>query len=195
MFYRCEGTFNCKDKSDEDFCDLLIVEKGLYNKDYPPKHLGKPVVVKVYFSIDAIQNIKEIDMNFNAKFTITLEWFDERLTFSNLNDGNFTNLSKPEKITEIWIPPLIFNNTKKNIMITSDETAGLFMNKMGNPTMPKDAEVYENLYFKGSENVLIYRMDLEMTCSCIFRLQHYPFDKQACEIEVNCQFEFQICFF
>ena len=100
MFYRCEGTFNCKDKSDEDFCDLLIVEKGLYNKDYPPKHLGNPVVVKVYFNIDAIQNIKEIDMNFNAKFTITLEWFDERLLFSNLNDGNFTNLSKPEKITE-----------------------------------------------------------------------------------------------
>ena len=186
MLYRCDGSFNCKDKSDEDFCDRLIIEKGLYNKDYPPKHLGRPVDVKVYINIDAIQNIKEIDMNFNAKFTITLEWFDERLLFSNLNDGNYTNLAKPEKITEIWIPPLIFNNTKKNIMITRDETAGLFMNKMGKPTLPPHSEVYENLYFKGSENVLIYRLDLEMTCDCIFLLQPYPFDKQTCKIEVSC---------
>lgn len=184
MFYRCEGTFNCNDKSDEDECDLLIIDRDVYNKDYPPKPNRKAVEVKVYFTIDAINNIKEIDMTFSAKFTITMEWFDERLRFSNLNDGNFTNLAKPERITEIWIPPLIFNNTKKNLMVTGNQGAGLFMNKMGKAILPNHEEVYENLYFDGVENVLIYRMDMELTCSCLFRLNHYPFDSQTCNIEV-----------
>ena len=123
-------------------------------------------------------------MDFSAKFTISLEWFDGRLQFSNLNDGKLTNLAAPEKVNEVWIPPLIFNNTKKNIMISRDHTAGLFINKMGKHTMADISSVNENFYFDGSENVLIYRMDYELTCNCIFQLTKYPFDKQTCEIEV-----------
>ena len=91
MHYRCDGGFNCKDKSDEDFCDLLLID-GRYNKDYPPQNRGKPVDVTVYSIIESVQNIKEIDMDFNAKFTISLEWKDERLTFSNLKEGDFANV-------------------------------------------------------------------------------------------------------
>ena len=184
MVSRCDGTFDCMDKSDEDGCDLIIIDKGVYHKDYPPRNNGKPVEVKVYFIIDAIQNIKEIDMDFSAKFTIALEWFDARLSFSNLNDGTLTNLAAPEKILEVWIPPLIFNNTKQNIMIGRDDTAGLFINKMGKHTMADISSVNENFYFEGSENLLIYRMDFELTCNCIFQLTKYPFDKQTCNIEV-----------
>ena len=184
MYYRCDGGFDCKDKSDEDFCDLLLIDEGRYNKDYPPLNGGKPVNVTVHFNIESIQNIKEIDMDFNVKFTISLEWTDGRLTFSNLNEGNFVNLASPEKITQIWIPPLIFNNTKENFMISRDTTAGLFMNRMGNPTLPDSSSVYENLYFDGSENILLYRKDLELTLTCNFMLQNYPFDQQTCLIEV-----------
>ena len=184
MYYRCDGGFDCKDKSDEDVCDLLLIDEGRYNKDYPPLNGGKPVNVTVHFNIQSIQNIKEIDMDFNVKFTISLEWTDGRLTFSNLNEGNFVNLASPEKIGKIWIPPLIFNNTKENFMMNRDETAGLFMNRIGQPTLPDSASVHENLYFAGSENILLYRKDLELTLACNFLLQHYPFDQQTCLIEV-----------
>ena len=69
-------------------------------------------------------------------------------------------------------------------MISRDTTAGLFMNRMGNPTLPDSASVYENLYFDGSENILLYRKDLELTLTCNFMLQNYPFDQQTCLIEV-----------
>ena len=69
-------------------------------------------------------------------------------------------------------------------MVTGNQGAGLFMNKMGKAILPNHEEVYENLYFDGVENVLIYRMDMELTCSCLFRLNHYPFDSQTCNIEV-----------
>ena len=184
MLYRCDGAFDCKDKSDEELCDVLMVERGLYNKNYPPKRQGKPVVVKVYLSIRAIQNIKEIDMVFDTKFTITLEWFDERLHFSNLKDGHFTNFAKPEKISKIWIPPLILNNTKKDIMISRDKTSVLSIKKIGKPTMSSHTEVHEDFFFRGDENLLLYRMNIETTCNCIFNLHYYPFDKQTCEIQV-----------
>ena len=182
--YRCDGGFNCKDKSDEDFCDLLLIDMGRYNKDYPPQHRGKPVDVTVYAIIDSIQNIKEIDMDFNAKFTISLKWKDERLIFTNLKEGDFANVPSPEKIGQIWIPPLIFNNTKERFMIARDPTAGLFIQQTGKASLSESASVYENTYYAGSENDLLYVLDLELTLKCTFRLQHYPFDRQTCLIEV-----------
>ena len=68
MFYRCEGTFNCNDKSDEDECDLLIIDRDVYNKDYPPKPHRKAVEVKVYFTIDTRTR--------NTKIIYTLDIFN-----------------------------------------------------------------------------------------------------------------------
>ena len=107
------------------------------------------------------------------------------MLFYNLKDGNFTNFAKPEKITKIWKPALILNNTIKDIMISRDEPSVLSIKRMGKPTMSSHTEVNEDFYFRGDENILSYRMNLETTCSCIFNLRHYPFDKQTCEIQVD----------
>ena len=69
-------------------------------------------------------------------------------------------------------------------MISQEQTSVLFINKMGKPTMSSHTDVHENFYFRGDETILLYRMNLETTCHCMFNLHRYPFDKQTCEIEV-----------
>ena len=117
MYYRCDGGFDCKDKSDEDVCDLLLIDEGRYNKDYPPLNGGKPVNVTVHFNIESIQNIKEIDMDFNVKFTISLEWTDGRLTFSNLNEGNFVNLDNEIRYYKKYLYNVLVSNMSLELRI------------------------------------------------------------------------------
>ena len=186
MSGRCDGIFQCLDKSDEDDCHLITINKEIYNKDYPPRIEGAPLDVKVYIIIVAIQNIKELNMSFNSKITLALEWSDERVKFSNLKTEDLTNLLGYQKGTEIWIPPLIFNNTKNNIMVVHDPTASLFINKRGTPKMAPRSSVNEDFYYEGSENIFVYRMDYQMTYHCGFYLFRYPFDTQSCQIEVRC---------
>ena len=185
MSDRCDGIYQCLDKSDEDDCNLITINKEIYNKDYPPRIEGSPLEVKVYVIIVAIQGIKELKMSFNSKLTLALEWYDERVLFSNLKTEDLTNLLGYQKSTEIWIPPLIFNNTKQNEMVVLDQTASLFINKRGTPQMAHRSSVNEDFYYQGSENVFVYRIDYEMTYNCIFDLFKYPFDTQTCEIEVR----------
>ena len=185
MSNRCDGIFQCIDKSDEDECKLITINKQIYDKDYPPrKEEGAALDVKVKFIIDAIQNVKELHMTFSSKFTLVLEWHDERVRFSNLKEEDLTNLVGYEKASKIWIPPLIFNNTQKNVMVSLDKTASLFVNKRGSHQIAKLSSINEDYFYMGSDNILLYRIDYKMTFSCVFLLQRYPFDTQTCQIEV-----------
>ena len=185
MSDRCDGIFQCIDKSDEDECKLITINKQIYDKDYPPrKEEGDALDVKVKFIIDAIQNVKELHMTFGSKLTLMLEWHDERVRFSNLKQDDLTNLVGYDKALNIWIPPLIFNNTQENKMVVLDKTASLFVNKRGEPQMAALSSINEDYFYKGSDNILLYRIDYKLTYSCVFRLERYPFDTQTCQIEV-----------
>ena len=185
MSKRCDGIFQCIDKSDEDECKLITINKQIYDKDYPPrKKEGDALDVKVKFIIDAIQNVKELHMTFSSKLTLMLEWHDERILFSNLKKEDLTNLVGYDKASNIWIPPLIFNNTQENKMVVLDKTASLFVNKRGEPEMAALSLINEDYFYKGSDNILSYWIDYKLTYSCVFRLERYPFDTQTCQIEV-----------
>ena len=184
MTERCDGIFQCSDMSDEDDCHLVTINKEIYNKDYPPRHEGHPVKVNVKVIIVAIQQVQELDMTFSSKLTLVLEWYDQRVHFSNLKSKDLTNLIGYEKAADLWIPPLIFNNTKQNVMVALTPTANLFVNKKGKPEMASAASINEDFNYQGSENVFVYRIDYDNTFNCEFDLSKYPFDTQTCQIEV-----------
>ena len=104
---RCDNTANCEDASDEEGCDNVLVDPNSYNKKYPPiPEEGMAMEVKVHIRIEKLHNIRELDMTYATKFTLTMEWFDSRLSFKNLLDGDLTNLVKEESKSQLWIPPL-----------------------------------------------------------------------------------------
>ena len=186
MSDRCDGLSQCSDGSDEDECNLVAIQEPSYDKAYPPrKKKGHPIDVKVTINLDAIQKIEALEMTFTSKLTLWLEWYDERITFSNLKSEDLTNLIGYEKALGIWIPPLIFNNTNNNLIVALDQTAILSSSKRGLPKMAnKHSSINEDYLYAGSDNILIFGKDYEMTFSCVYRLSRYPFDTQTCQIEV-----------
>ena len=112
------------------------------------------------------------------------------MQFADLKDTMFKNLiGSPEKET-LWIPPLIFNNSERNTMVTldrepGDPVANILVEKRGKPTFASPSVLDETAFYPGSENLVVYRTEYNMLLSCIYDLGFYPFDTQTCTIEVS----------
>ena len=147
--------------------------------------------VLISFDIFMLSEFSEVSFRYRAKFLITVKWFDHRLEFANLKDSMFKNLiGSPEKET-LWIPPLIFNNSEKNTMLAIDREPGeprtnIFIEKRGKPKIAPPTVLDETVFYKGSENLFVYRTEYNLLFNCIYELEYYPFDIQTCTIEVNC---------
>ena len=183
MARRCDGKPQCLDKSDEDECNLITIDKDLYSKKYPPIDYQE-LDVKIKVILRSVYQLNELDMTFSSKIGLILEWHDERITFSNLKSEDFTNLVEYEKASDIWIPPLVFNNTKDDWKVVLQRTADLFVNRRGAPEMAGRSSINEDYLFTGADNVLVYRINYDMTYNCVYVLEAYPFDTQKCQIEV-----------
>ena len=91
-------------------------------------------------------------MTFSSKLTLQLEWSDERVTFSNLKPEDLTNVIGYDRFVDVWVPPVIFNNTNQNVMVVHDEYASMFVNKRGTEDVAPLSSVNENYNFQGSES-------------------------------------------
>jgi hypothetical protein len=75
MSQRCNGIPDCKDNFDEKNCNMIIIDKQLYQKEIPPlSKAEEKVKVLVNVSIIAIESFNEIEMVFKTKFSMNLKW-------------------------------------------------------------------------------------------------------------------------
>ena len=90
MNERCDQLPNCRDKSDESGCQLLLLEQG-YNKEIPPVESNKPVNISISLDILKLVDIDEPDYSIEIQFKITLNWNEKRATYHNLKTRNSLN--------------------------------------------------------------------------------------------------------
>ena len=89
MEERCDQIIQCKDKSDESKCQLLVFDSS-YNSKVPPFTVNPgdkslvPVKVKVSTSLMNVLAISEFSHTIDLKLGITLKWYDNRVHYHNL---------------------------------------------------------------------------------------------------------------
>ena len=111
MIQRCNQLPDCWDHSDEENCNILVLEKS-YNKNIPPI-ISENEKASVSISMDILKlvDIKEEDYSIDIQFSITLKWKENRAKFQNLKNRTSLNALKKEEIEKLWLPKVIYENT------------------------------------------------------------------------------------
>ena len=186
---RCNGILECTDGTDEDNCHILSFNEGSYKQEYPPiieaESGSQPLQINVSIWIFAIEQVMEIDMRFKTKFSLSMEWKDNRLTYYNLKNGFNSNLIAMKDRSNLWIPPIVFNNTEDNQEVSNGEHSLMFVRRLGKSTPSLLSELDENFVYSGTENNLLFQNLYVIEQGCRFLLANYPFDTQKCRIEVT----------
>ena len=127
---RCDQIINCRDKTDEKECRLLVLDDG-YNKDISPFDLVNqlnlhlainkdfqdelnsiiPVRINISTNLQTVIDISEQSHIIELKFEIYLEWYEYRAKFYNLKNNPALNVLSDDEIRMLWLPYVIFKVT------------------------------------------------------------------------------------
>ena len=133
--------------------------------------------------IQSILSIRELDGIWQARVVIGISWFDKRLKMQNLKNNSNFNLLSEKEIKSIWIPQIIFTNTKEENRMIFDEKAVVNVHRGGVPGYPVPLEYVTPAHiFDGDTNSIVYTRTYDSELYCNFDLAFYPLDKQTCDM-------------
>ena len=111
MEERCNQLPNCRDKSDERNCQILLLEDG-YNKNIPPiTGVNNRVNVNISITLMKVVEIEEVDHSIHLQFQISLQWKENRVKYQNLKKKTSLNALTDEDIKTVWLPRIVYDNT------------------------------------------------------------------------------------
>ena len=183
MEQRCDQIPDCRDKSDEENCNIVVLEKS-YNKNVPPiTARNKKVNVSVSMDILKLVDIKEEDYSIEIQFSITLQWKENRATYENLKKEKTLNSLNRKEIEKLWLPEVSYENTDMKDTSRLGERwewgTQVFVDRLGNFT-PSGKDIIDEIYiFSGSENNLVMSQTYTRDFQCSYDFQMYPFDRQV----------------
>ena len=189
MTQRCDQIPHCKDKTDEEKCQILITGKG-YNKGVPPFTIRStdssivPVQLKISIDLLKIVDMEETDHKIDFQFRISLEWKEnDRVVYHNLKQDTSLNALSKEDIDSLWLPLVTYDNTDQKevtrLGVEWEWNTKMSVIREGNFTRSGLEVVDETEIFDGGENTLSMQQVYTWQFQCKYNLQHYPFDTQV----------------
>ena len=186
IFLRCDGKTDCKDFTDEIDCRVIEFDSS-YNKFLSPPveegHTKLSVLTSV--SLHSVSSLDPILASYEAEFTVTLKWKDERLRFNNLRAESNMNPIRPAETEKIWFPEFYFDNTREKVKNIIDDSAVLRVLRNGSGSLSSSEDTENKLIFRGGENWLQYQRFYSQIFHCDFYLHWYPFDIQTCYLDIK----------
>ena len=119
-------------------------------------------------------------MSYTVEFTLSMKWYDARVTWNNLNQDSMLNIPAIEDVRKLWTPNLVFWNTDNKLQTDSGQEGKIFVEKEGNYTLSPDTNLAEVAIYSGSENGINFNKHYHLKFKCNFDLQKFPFDSQTC---------------
>ena len=185
MTKRCNQLPDCRDQSDENNCDVLVLKRG-YNKNVPPIDLDDlKVNISVSLNLLKLVDINEDDYSIEIQFGITLKWRENRATYQNLKSTDNLNALTQQDIAQLWLPEVIYENTDQKETTRLGEFGNgewktkVVVKREGNFTRGGPQIVDEIETFSGSENSIVMSQTYTHQFQCSYQLSRYPFDTQV----------------
>ena len=189
MEQRCDQIPDCRDKSDERSCRMLVRDEG-YNKEVPPFTVSitdryiVPVQLNISIDLLKIVDMEETDHKIDFQFEITLEWKENnRVVYHNLKEDASLNALSKDDIDKIWLPLVIYDNTDQKEVTRLgamwEWNTPISVIREGSFTRSGLEVVDETEIFGGRDNTLSMRQVYSWQFQCKYNLQDYPFDTQV----------------
>ena len=103
MEERCDQIRNCRDKSDENNCRLIVFEEN-YNAKVPPFSITEennaliPAKIRVSTQLMTVLAISEFSHTIDLKIGITLRWYENRVLYHNLKTQEALNVLTDKEV-------------------------------------------------------------------------------------------------
>lgn len=156
-----------------------------YLPDVPPsnnKDDGSLLDVGVSVDILSILEIAEVDSFISLQLRLRLSWRDSRLTMLNLKEDEDLNTLTSKFRELIWIPEVIFYNTKKKEVSLNDQKAFATIHRNGSYTTSPRHQLQNAWIFRGGHNPITISRVYDSEFICEFNMAVYPFDSQKCSV-------------
>ncbi|XP_042235290.1 uncharacterized protein LOC121874999 [Homarus americanus] len=182
---RCDLKFDCGDKTDESFCDIVNFPDDYRSKLPPRPASDRALAISVNVTMDTL-NVDTTTMMLTVSYNLRITWYDNRLTYNNLKHLTRLNTVSQEQVDQLWRPTIGFINTDdiQNTIVDSDAITTI--NRGDTHYLPDLSNPYEVEIYQGNTNPVSTTRKYNTVFTCFFDLILYPFDIQ------NCYMNFQI---
>ena len=184
--FRCDKKKDCMDVSDEKECKTVAFDIERYKADETPPALkaGTKLKVTLDINIQNILNIIEVKKIISLKFRLAETWRDSRLQYFNLKEFEELNTLTISERKKIWVPSILFSNTKEDFTSKNDEKAFAKVKRQNRGSLLSLETNEDVLEYKGSENDIKINRVYEVDFMCDYDMKFYPFDIQVCTIDL-----------